>query len=65
MRKRTIGAVLGALTRAGLASNTLVIFTSDNGPEVTGEVNPGVYDRIRQYRHYSMGELRGAKRDTD
>ena len=60
----TVGQVLDALKRAGVADNTLVIFTSDNGPEITGEVNPGVYDRIKQFNHYSMGDLRGAKRDT-
>jgi arylsulfatase A len=60
----TVGQVLDALQRAGVAGNTLVIFTSDNGPEVTGEVNPGVYDRARQDQHYSMGPLRGAKRDA-
>ena len=60
----TIGRVLDALRRTGVADNTLVIFTSDNGPEITGEVNPGAYDRARLYQHYSMGELRGAKRDT-
>ena len=59
----TVGQVLEALERAGVSENTLVIFTSDNGPEITGEVNPGAYDRIQQYKHYSMGELRGAKRD--
>jgi arylsulfatase A-like enzyme len=59
----TVGQVLDALRRNGLADNTLVIFTSDNGPEVTGEVKNGVYDRAQQYRHYSMGPLRGAKRD--
>jgi arylsulfatase A len=59
----TVGRVLVALQRAGVADNTLVIFTSDNGPEVV-EINPGAYDRIRLSHHYSMGELRGAKRDT-
>ncbi len=59
----TVGQVLDALDRAGVADNTLVIFTSDNGPEISGEVNPGAYDRIQQYHHYSMGPLRGAKRD--
>jgi arylsulfatase A len=59
----TVGEVLAALARAGVADNTLVIFTSDNGPEVTGEVRPGVYDRAEQFGHYSMGPLRGAKRD--
>lgn len=60
----TVGQVLDAVRRAGVEDNTLVIFTSDNGPEVTGEVNPGVYDRARRFAHYSMGDLRGAKRDT-
>jgi arylsulfatase A-like enzyme len=60
----TVGQVMEALRRSGQAENTLVIFTSDNGPEITGEVKPGAYDRIRLYRHYSMGLLRGAKRDA-
>jgi arylsulfatase A len=60
----TVGQVLDALHRSGVADNTLVIFTSDNGPEITGEVNPGAYDRAQQFHHYSMGDLRGAKRDT-
>ena len=59
-----VGQVLDAAKRAGIASNTLVIFASDNGPEVTGEVNPGCYDRAQLYKHYSMDGLRGAKRDV-
>jgi arylsulfatase A len=58
-----VGQVLDALQRAGVADNTLVVFTSDNGPEITGEVKIGAYDRARQFQHYSMGNLRGAKRD--
>jgi arylsulfatase A-like enzyme len=58
-----VGQVLDALARSGVADNTLVIFTSDNGPEVTGEVKPGVYDRIKEYGHHSLDGLRGAKRD--
>ena len=60
----TVGQVLDALQRTGVAENTLVIFTSDNGPEVAGEVNPGAYDRVQQFQHHSMGVLRGVKRDT-
>lgn len=58
-----VGAVLDELDRCGIAKNTLVILTSDNGPEITGEVNPGAYDRLREFGHASMGPLRGAKRD--
>lgn len=59
-----VGRVLDALKRAGAADNTLVIFTSDNGPEITGEVNPGAYDRLKEFGHASMGSFRGAKRDA-
>lgn len=60
----SIGQVLEALKRSGVEENTLVIFTSDNGSEITGEVNPGVYDRMQKFGHRSSGELRGAKRDA-
>jgi arylsulfatase A-like enzyme len=59
-----VGAVLDALKKSGVAERTLVILTSDNGPEVTGEVNPGAYDRLKEFGHASMGNLRGAKRDA-
>ncbi len=59
----TVGNVLAALTRTGLATNTLVIFTSDNGPECV-EIEPGAYDRMRAHGHHSMDGLRGVKRDA-
>jgi arylsulfatase A-like enzyme len=52
-----IGQVLDALINNGFENNTLVIFTSDNGPETYA------YPRIENYGHYSMGDLRGLKRD--
>ncbi len=60
----TVGQVLAALQRSEVTDNTLVIFTSDNGPEISNEVHPGAYDRIQKYQHASMGRLRGAKRDV-
>lgn len=51
------GQVLKALEDKGLAENTLVIFTSDNGPERYA------YPRIQNHQHLSMGPLRGLKRD--
>lgn len=53
----TIGQMLETLDRCGLADNTLVIFSSDNGPEHYA------YPRIRNFNHRSSGPLRGLKRD--
>lgn len=53
----TVGRVLAALEKHGLAQNTLVIYSADNGPEHYA------YDRIRKFGHRSMGPLRGLKRD--
>jgi len=54
----TVGEVTDALQRAGVATNTLAIFTSDNGPENWN------YEEARDKKHYAMGPLRGVKRDT-
>lgn len=54
----SVGAIMDALEEAGQAENTLVLFSSDNGPE------KWAYDRIQEYDHYSMGNLRGVKRDA-
>lgn len=59
-----VGQVCDALDRTGQADNTLVIFTSDNGPEGRTPDDIGVYERAQKDGHYSMGELRGIKRDA-
>jgi len=53
-----VGEIMAALERNGFLENTIVIFTSDNGPERF------CYERIRKYRHFSMDGLRGVKRDV-
>ena len=52
-----LGQVLDALEEHGFKDNTLVIFTSDNGPEDIA------YARIQNHGHFSSGPLRGVKRD--
>lgn len=53
-----LGEVLKALQDRGLTENTLIVFTSDNGPEAYA------YERTRAVNHKSMGPLRGVKRDV-
>ena len=60
----TVGRILEALEDRGIRDNTLVIFTSDNGPEHLDSLTEATaYDRIRDYEHYSMDGWRGIKRD--
>jgi arylsulfatase A-like enzyme len=52
-----IGRVLGALEKSGMAQDTLVIFSSDNGPVW--------YDKdVERFGHDSAGPLRGMKADA-
>lgn len=44
----SVGQVLGALERAGVASNTLVIYTSDNGPWLNFGNHAGSADPLRE-----------------
>jgi len=65
---RRIGRLLQALDALGLEKNTLIVFSSDNGPEVTGpeERRDQIDETGRGYgTHYSVGStggLRGRKR---
>jgi len=52
----TVGMIMDAIRKSGKANNTIVIFTSDNGPEnITYQVQ-------KDFGHASAGPLRGAKR---
>ncbi|MGO4588876.1 sulfatase family protein [Paenarthrobacter sp. 2TAF44] len=59
-----VGQVLDAVERSGLADDTLLIFTSDNGPELGTKDDEGAFERARRTGHYSMGDLRGIKHDV-
>ncbi len=53
----SIGKLLTAIKAAGIEDNTLVIFSSDNGPEHYA------YLRDEKFDHWSPGSFRGVKRD--
>jgi len=50
-----VGEILDKLDELGIAENTLVVFSSDNGPHLEGGADPDYFD--------SNGPLRGYKRD--
>jgi arylsulfatase A-like enzyme len=52
---RDIGRVMALLKKLGIDDNTLIFFTSDNGPHREGGADPDFFD--------SNGTLRGIKRD--
>ena len=52
---RDVGRLMKELEKLGILNNTLVIFTSDNGPHREGGADPEYFN--------SNGQLRGIKRD--
>ena len=61
----SVGQIMKALKDNGLAENTLVIFTSDNGsPGLDGTGYAGIPGSvIKKYKHQTNGILRGLKGD--
>ena len=52
----SVGQLMDAVRKSGQANNTIVLFTSDNGPENL------TYPVLQEFNHASQGPLRGAKR---
>ena len=52
-----VGRILKYLETAGLDDNTMIVFSSDNGPEKSWQ------QRIKDFNHDSRGQFRGGKRD--
>lgn len=50
-----VGQIVNLLKELGIEKNTIVMFTSDNGPHMEGGADPGFFN--------SNGGLRGIKRD--
>ncbi len=53
-----VGELMKTLDELGVAENTLIMFSSDNGPEVTSVIN-----MRKDYRHDGARPWRGMKRD--
>ena len=50
-----VGEIVKKVEELGIADNTIIVFTSDNGPHIEGGADPEYFD--------SNGPLRGTKRD--
>jgi arylsulfatase A len=53
-----VGQILAALEKNGVADNTLVIFTSDNGCSPAAKI-----DELQKHGHFPSGDFRGTKAD--
>jgi len=53
-----VGRIMKFLKDSGVDDNTLIVFTSDNGPERSWSI------RIDEYKHDSRGGFRGGKRSV-
>jgi arylsulfatase A-like enzyme len=56
-----IGEVMKTLDRLGIADNTLIIVTSDNGPAVADGYADGAIQKEKQAGHDAAGGFRGTK----
>ena len=59
----TVGEVMKALQQNGLANNTLIIVTSDNGSPGRTKIKRAPYSIVEVYGHNPSGNLRGIKAD--
>jgi len=60
----TVGQVVKALQRNGLADNTLIIVTSDNGSPGRTKIDRAHSSIVKLYGHNPSGNLRGIKADV-
>ena len=56
---RQVGEIADAVEKAGIAGNTIIIFTSDNGPHIEGGADPDFFESAGRF---GEERLRGIKR---
>jgi arylsulfatase A-like enzyme len=57
-----VGDIISTLTRLQLADNTIVIFTSDNGPHQEGGADPDYFNSNEKFRGYKRDLFEGGIR---
>ena len=57
-----VGEIMAKLQELGLDENTIVIFTSDNGPHLEGGADPNYFDSNGPYRGYKRDLYEGGIR---
>lgn len=58
-----VGEILSRLKEYGLDENTIIIFTSDNGPHLEGGADPDYFDSNGRYRGYKRDLYEGGIRE--
>lgn len=59
---RSVGEIMDKLKELGIEKNTLVIFTSDNGPHLEGGATPDFFNSSGPYRGYKRSLYEGGIR---
>ncbi|MEP4534990.1 MAG: arylsulfatase [Cyclobacteriaceae bacterium] len=59
---RQVGELVDALKEEGLDDNTLIVFTSDNGPHQEGGADPDFFDSNGRYKGYKRDLFEGGIR---
>jgi arylsulfatase A len=59
---RQVGEVVAKLKELGVYENTIILFTSDNGPHLEGGADPDYFDSNGIYRGYKRDLYEGGIR---
>jgi len=59
---RSVGEIVAKLKELGIEKNTLIIFTSDNGPHLEGGADPGFFNSSGPFRGYKRSLYEGGIR---